>query len=109
MATSPVTTAAANTGGLMSVEAARDAILAAAEPVGTERVAVADALARIEHGGDQRLRGDGGRLGRRRTEELIFVDDVGSVRGAGHAHTISAPRGKALNAVLRALTRRRCL
>jgi len=70
---------------------------------------VADAFARIEHGGNQRLRGDGGGLGGRRTEELIFVDDVGSVRGAGHAHTISAPGEKALSAVLRAPTRRRCL
>ena len=33
--------------GLLSVEAARDAILAAAEPVGTERVAAADALTRV--------------------------------------------------------------
>jgi len=36
-----------NTGGLTSVEAARDAILAAAEAVGTERVFVADALGRV--------------------------------------------------------------
>jgi molybdopterin molybdotransferase len=35
------------TGGLMSVEAARDAILAAAEPVATERISVADALGRV--------------------------------------------------------------
>jgi molybdopterin molybdotransferase len=33
--------------GLLSVEAARDAILAAAEPVGTERVAAADGLGRV--------------------------------------------------------------
>ena len=33
--------------GLLSVETARDAILAAAEPVGTERVAAADALGRV--------------------------------------------------------------
>jgi molybdopterin molybdotransferase len=33
--------------GLLSVEAARDAILAVAEPVGTERVAAADALGRV--------------------------------------------------------------
>ena len=35
------------TPGLMSVEAARDAVLAVAEPVGTERIATADALGRI--------------------------------------------------------------
>ena len=33
--------------GLLSVEVARDAVLAAAEPVGTERVAAADALGRV--------------------------------------------------------------
>src|SRR4029077_7279616 len=33
--------------GLLSVEAARDAVLAVAEPLGTERVASADALGRI--------------------------------------------------------------
>ena len=32
---------------LLSVEAARDAVLAAAEPVGTERLRVADALSRV--------------------------------------------------------------
>jgi molybdopterin molybdotransferase len=34
-------------GGLLSVEAARDAVLAVAEPLGTERVASADALGRV--------------------------------------------------------------
>jgi len=33
--------------GLLSVEAARDAVLAVAEPVGTERIMTADALGRI--------------------------------------------------------------
>ena len=33
--------------GLLSVEAARDAVLAATEPVGTESIAPADALGRI--------------------------------------------------------------
>lgn len=35
------------TPGLMSVEAARDAVLAVAEPISTERVATADALGRV--------------------------------------------------------------
>jgi molybdopterin molybdotransferase len=35
------------TPGLLSVEAARDAVLAVAEPVGTERIAIADALGRV--------------------------------------------------------------
>ena len=33
--------------GLLSVEAARDAVLAVAEPVGTERIQTADALGRV--------------------------------------------------------------
>ena len=39
--------AAARQLGLLSVEAARDAVLAAAEPVGTERVPVGDTLGRV--------------------------------------------------------------
>ena len=35
------------TAGLLSVEAARDAVLAATEPVGTESIAPADALGRV--------------------------------------------------------------
>ena len=35
------------TAGLLSVEAARDAVLAVAEPVGTERIQTADALGRV--------------------------------------------------------------
>ena len=35
------------TAGLLSVEAARDAVLAVAEPVAAERIATADALGRI--------------------------------------------------------------
>jgi molybdopterin molybdotransferase len=49
-ATGPVTESAIapqGTGGLLSVEAARDAVLAVAEPLGTERVASADALGRV--------------------------------------------------------------
>ena len=91
----PATTAVAAAAGLLSVEAARDAVLAAAEPVGTERVPVGDALGRViaetadrsglasavAEFGDGRLRDHRRRHGRQRaTRSPIRLEVIGDIR-----------------------------
>ena len=91
----------------MSVEAARDAILAAAEPVGTERVPVADALGRVTaeaadrtglasalaEFGDGRLRDHRSRHVRRRGREPRSGSRSSAMSGPGWHRTSSSAIG----------------